>query len=302
MIEGKAHRYEALRYAAQALTLGVLLGVPMTGLARVDLFSGGHAVLFRTATWREGLAGVIVGIAACYVVTFAVNAVFGRLFCGWGCPVGFLNRLADVADVSHDAKKVRWWRRMRDWVGPYGHSLLLTFTCLCWWTNPMALLAIGRPAALGFAWGFVLVGTGALAWLGVRSRWAFCMKACPVGLYYSFVAPNERFGIQFAPRTADGSAEACLHCQACVKSCPVLLDPMHLAQGIGARGGMSIADVPGGNHCLKCGDCVQACEFMIEKSAARRGIREVPLWLGAPRKKGPDGDGAGVNEQVTRII
>ena len=96
--------------------------------------------------------------------------------------------------------------------------------------------------------------------------------------------------------------EACLHCQACVKSCPVLLDPMHLAQGIGARGGMSIADVPGGNHCLKCGDCVQACEFMIEKAADRRGISEVPLWLGAPRKKAAGDGGAGTKAQGAGII
>lgn len=105
------------------------------------------------------------------------------------------------------------------------------------------------------------------------------MTTCPIGLYYSFVAPNEQFGIFFREGTADESADACLHCNACSAICPVDLDPMNLAAEASPRGGIAI-DAPGQNHCLKCGDCIQACEMMINHASERRGISDVPLGFG----------------------
>src|SRR3972149_953046 len=77
-------RYDRVRALTLTASLAILLGVPLSGLARVDLWRGHHALLFREATLGEGLTGVVVGIAALYVVTFLSNVVMGRMFCGWG--------------------------------------------------------------------------------------------------------------------------------------------------------------------------------------------------------------------------
>ncbi|MCB1037896.1 MAG: 4Fe-4S binding protein, partial [Acidobacteria bacterium] len=93
------HRFDFWRAAGMTVTLGLLFAVPLSGLARVDLWRGGHALLFHAASFRHGLAGVIVGIGLFYVVTFLVNVVGGRLFCGWGCPVGQLSRFGEEVET-----------------------------------------------------------------------------------------------------------------------------------------------------------------------------------------------------------
>ncbi|MBL1218037.1 MAG: 4Fe-4S dicluster domain-containing protein [Planctomycetes bacterium] len=277
-VELRGHRYVWSRYGSQLITVAILFLVPLTGAARVDLYSGHHRMLCREADFREGLAGVIVGIAALYVVTFLINLACGRMFCGWGCPVGFLNRLSDVAQMKPN-KNTPAWKLWRDRAGPYGHSFLLVFSCMLWWTSAEVFWAgFGWPTML--AWGVLVSSTAGLWALGWYARWRFCMTTCPIGLYYSFVAPSDGFGINFREGTSDGSADACLHCNACIKVCPVDLDPMNLVESASPRGGIALPDAPGNNHCLKCGDCIQACEMMIDLAAERRGISEVPLRFG----------------------
>lgn len=282
-VESRGHRYVWLRDLTQGITIGILFVVPLSGLARVDLYGGDHRMLYGEATLKEGLAAVILGIAALYIITFLINFACGRMFCGWGCSVGFLNRLADVAHLKPDKRHARW-RRWRDAAGPIGQSALLTVSCMLWWTNPATYVAFESPIALAWVWGLTLAGVASLASLGWWWRWGFCMRACPVGLYYSFVAPSKSFGIYFreAMEAGDGDADAdaCLHCNACIKVCPVDLNPMDLDVPIAARGGVSVSDAPANNHCLKCGDCIQACEMMIDLAAPRRGITEVPLRFG----------------------
>jgi len=52
--------------------------LPLSALARVDFWQGEHRLLFEAAPLKHGLAGVIIGIAATYVVTFLNNVVAGR--------------------------------------------------------------------------------------------------------------------------------------------------------------------------------------------------------------------------------
>ncbi len=276
-VEARGHRYVQLRYLSQLVTVGTLFAVPLSGLARVDLAAGNHRLLFKAASWREGLAGVIIGIALLYVVTFLINVIFGRMFCGWGCPVGFLNRLCDVSELK-PGKQMPAWQRLRDRAGPMGHSFMLVFPSVLWWTSFEAFYS-GDLVTLSVAWGVTGLGVFSIYALGKWSRWRFCMTTCPIGLYYSFVAPNEQFGIFFREGTEDQQEDACLHCNACIAVCPVDLDPMDLVAEATPRGGIAI-EAPGQNHCLKCGDCIQACEMMISNTAARRGIDEVPLKFG----------------------
>jgi len=207
------------------------------------------------------------------------------MFCGWGCPVGFLNRLCDVSELK-PRKETPKWHRIRDKIGPYGHSFVLVFPSVLWWTSARAFVG-GFTTSTLIAWGVTVFGMAGIFLLGKLARWRFCMTTCPIGLYYSFVAPGDQFGVNFREATSDGKQDACLHCNACINVCPVDLNPMDLSTPATHRGGIAI-DAPGQNHCLKCGDCIQACEMMIETSSKRRGISEVPLRFGffqGPQRK-----------------
>ena len=266
MLRRAGHRYNPRRVVGQTLSLALLFAVPLSGLARVDLWGGRHYLLFRSVPFKHGLAGVIVGICAFYVVTFLVNAVGGRLFCGWGCPVGQVSRFGEAVDAPGLERLERLGTAARGAL----YSAALVLSIFAWWVD-LAVFWRGSPPALAGAWGSLAVSVAATYAHGRWWRWKFCMTTCPIGLYYSFVSPARWFGVHFRNRES-----SCVECNACDNVCPVDLAPRDLMAPAGERPGLSIADAPGRNHCLECGDCVRACEWII----AKHGEGPVPLLMG----------------------
>lgn len=259
------HRYDWRRVLGMAVTLAILVLVPLSGLARVDLWSGRHALLFHAAPFKHGLAGVIVGIGAVYAATFLVNVVGGRLFCGWGCPVGQISRFGEAVDQPGLTRLGRWRATLEGGL----FAGVLTLSILAWWTD-LRVLWSGSPQALAIAWGTLVTGAALTYVHGRWWRWEFCKSACPIGLYYTFVSPARWFGVHFRNQQS-----TCIECDLCDHVCPVDLKPRDLMAPTGERPGLNIADAPGRNHCLECGDCVRACEWII----AKRGEEPVPLLM-----------------------
>lgn len=261
-----AHRYDRYRALGMTVSLAVLFLVPLSGLARVDLWAGRHALAFEPAPLKHGLAGVIVGIGAMYVVTFLVNVVGGRLFCGWGCPVGQVSRFGEALAVPRQKTAERLRAHLEG--GLFGVALVASI--MAWWVD-LRVLWQGSSKAMATAWGVLLAGVALSYAHGRWWRWEFCKSTCPIGLYYSFVSPSKHYGVHFRNQDA-----TCIECNACDNVCPVDLAPRDLMAPSGPRPGLSIAGAPGRNHCLECGDCVRACEWMIEL----KGEEPVPLLLG----------------------
>lgn len=261
----QAHAYDGRRLLSMGASLAILFGVPLSGLARVDLWRDDHVLLFQPAPFRHGLAGVIVGICAMYVVTFLVNVIGGRLFCGWGCPVGQISRFGEAVDTPGASRRQRFLAATQGAL----FSALLVLSILAWWVDLRVFWA-GSSTALWTAWGVLLTGVALTYAHGRWWRWNFCMSTCPIGLYYSFVSPAKWFGVHFR-----NQGQSCIDCDACDNVCPVHLAPRDLMAATGERPGLSISDAPGRNHCLECGDCVRACQWMIAKT----GGDEVPLLM-----------------------
>lgn len=285
-MQSTSHRYDLWRALGMCLTLGFLAFVPLSGLARVDLWGGRHALLFEEATFKEGLAGVIVGIGGTYVLTFLVNVIGGRLFCGWGCPIGQLNRWSESLQKPKQSRR----ELLRHTIVGGLFSAALVLSVMAWWVDLRVLWA-GSPDHLLVAWGILGLGIGA-AWAHGRWwRWRFCQSTCPIGLYYSFVSPSKRFGVYFR-----NESQTCIECNACDNVCPVELAPRDLMAPTGPRPGLSLQGAPGRNHCLECGDCVRACEWMID----RAGAEPVPLLLGyfsGPQRLDPKNESPAVDAQ-----
>lgn len=270
------HRYDRLRTLSQGLTLAILVLVPTLGVARVDFWGGRHFVLGHTAAFKPALAGVIVGIAACYVLTFLLNIVAARLFCGWGCPVGQVSRFGEAVETPGLSRR----QRARIYAEGAVFSAALVVSVLAWWID-LRMLALGTPRELFIGWSLIAVGTlGAFAH-GRWWRWEFCKSACPIGLYYSFVSPAKYFGIHFRNAKSE-----CIECDACDHVCPVDLNPRDLMTPVSNRTGVSVMEAPGRNHCLECGDCVKACEAMTTFKPAFEGAG-APLklnWFRGPQR------------------
>jgi len=258
----RPHRYRSLRRTMALASLLIVAAPPLFGLARIDLWRGGHRLLGEPAGFAKALFGALLFGVASYLVTFVVNAFGGRLFCGFGCPLSQANRLAERV-ATERGKPGHGAARFRAWL----FAVLFAAALLHWWIDPR-LWRDGSWLARGVAGGALLLGAAAIQAHARGWHWAFCRGWCPVGLYYSVVRPSTSFGIRFAPPT-------CVECNACDLVCPVDLRPRDLLAEVTRDEGLAIAATTGVHHCLSCGDCVEACELVLGK----RGITPIALTM-----------------------
>lgn len=249
----RGSRYRVRRVVVITLSLAILLAVPLTGLARVDLWGGNHLLLGERVGMTSALKGVVVAIASLWGSTFLVNTIVGRFFCGWGCPVGYVGRLGE--DVERE--KSRTVRALQHAAGA-GFVGTFVASVMLWWVDPRVFVegswtaravVLGVFAALSFG-GFL----HAFVW-----RFLFCLRVCPIGLYYRYVTSKAPVGIQFLE-----VPDPCISCGACEKVCPVDLDPKRLGEMLPPVGSAPGAEARYGDaECLRCGDCVDACRMVF---------------------------------------
>jgi polyferredoxin len=196
-------------------------------------------------------ANVVLALAVLALAFLARGA-----FCGWICPLGFLQDL--VAGLAAAVQRRipaahRGMRALRRTAAPLAvldrPLRLLKYAVLAWalWgaavfgvmvfrdVDPwIALLDIGRESA-GF--GLVILAVTLVGALFVDRPW--CRYACPLGAANGLVA-------RFSPLRLERSASACVDCNLCTRSCPMGIDVAKAA---------TITSV----DCIGCLECVEAC-------------------------------------------
>lgn len=260
-------RYRLRRIASISASLGILVAVPQLHLVRMDVWGGEHWLLGERVSFITALKGFMVAMGCLYGITFLSNMIFGRFFCGWGCPVGHVSRLGEEVSVRG---KTRGKRVMQHVLGALFVASFLA-AIMSWWVDPRVLID-GSSAARWTSIGvFLALSAGgfchAFFW-----QFTFCRTTCPVGIYYRFVTSRAPVGIAF-----DKASGNCVNCRSCEKVCPVDLDPKTF-------GDATAFDVDAENRvsrnndaeCLRCGDCVEACRMIFAK---KKGILP-PLRLG----------------------
>lgn len=263
----RGSRYRVRRIVVITLSLAALCAVPLTGLARVDLWGGAHLLLGERVPLTTALKGVIVSIGALWGSTFVVNMIVGRFFCGWGCPVGYVSRLGEDVDREKSrALRVVHHLAGAGFVGTFIASVML------WWVDPRVIADGSWTARFTVLGVFLALSFGgflhAFLW-----RFLFCLRVCPIGLYYRYVTSKAPVGIQFLE-----VPDPCIQCGACEKVCPVDLDPKRLGETMPPLPGAApeAAERYGDAECLRCGDCVDACRMVFFLKPGKRA----PLRFG----------------------
>jgi polyferredoxin len=264
-LHAQPHRYPKIRWLTQGLTLATLYTIPLVGLARFDLWDGRHLAMRRHVGPVYGLGAVFIGVLAFYIVTFGMNAVMGRVFCGFGCPIGEVSRRGEDVETGGKTRM----DRARLWASSVGFSLALAGAASLWFVSPYVFVQ-GSARAIAATVGCALALTAALQLHGRYWRWNFCAGFCPIGIYYSAVVSDHGYGIHF-----DAAKHTCKECDSCDLVCPVGLHPRDLTAPKNAVVGIAIEGFPENNHCLNCGECVRACENQFRKE----GRGAVPLRL-----------------------
>lgn len=217
---------------------------------------GGLETLYAWATTGGYVPHVhaanLVLAGAVLVLAFVARGAF----CGWLCPLGFLQDISAGASafvqrhVPAAHRGVRALRRAAMPLAVLDRPLrLLKYAVLAWalWgaavfgfmvfrdVDPwIALLDIGRSSA-GF--GMLILVLTLVGALFVDRPW--CRYACPLGAANGIVA-------RFSPVRLERSAAACVDCNLCTRSCPMGIE-------------IAKARVITSADCTGCLECVEAC-------------------------------------------
>lgn len=240
-------RFGPWRWVALSAQALVVLGLPFVTVRGESALRFDVASLefkfFGAAVFIDELFVVLVALLGLASVFLLVTVLFGRLWCGWGCPQTALTFFTRFVSPARGAKALR---RVAGFAGVALVSAAVAANLLWYLVSPyefFSRLAAGRLGfELGAAWAVMAAGVFLdLAWL----RYRFCAKVCPYAMLQGALFDWHTLLIAYDTRRAS----ECIDCKACVRVCPVDID---------IRGGVSSA-------CVSCTCCVDACADILQK-------------------------------------
>lgn len=220
------------------------------------------------------LANIVLAVAVLLTAFVARSA-----FCGWVCPLGFiqdlLHRLSQFAQrrVPWLRKGVKTLRTRLAWLAVVDRPLrLLKYGVLAWAVTGAALYGVmvfrdydPWAALLTIAEWSLTPGLAVLLVILVASLFVerpWCRYACPLGAASGLVG-------KFSPVYLQREDSSCKACAVCTTACPMGL-PVHTSTIIASA------------DCIGCLECIGACP--------RNGALEVKLGLpGWRREQGVPG-------------
>ncbi len=229
-----------------------VLGGGPGGVPTVDTLCpfGGLESLHILLTSGEWLRRVAPSALVLFVGVVLATLVFGRVFCGWICPLGTIcelsaragrkigiRRRAIPAAIDAPARFLKYLT--------LGAIVFFTWKTgtLVWreydpWVAWMHLPA-GVEGIVESPWGFaILLVTVILASLiGIERFW--CRYLCPLGGALAIVQKLSLVKIR-------RNEARCVNCHACGRECPVGLDPESKSVVTSAE-------------CIACGQCAERC-------------------------------------------
>jgi len=291
-------RFWRARRAVGWALIAIYLALPHIAVGgqpalRFDLARGEFhffgATLFATDT-----ALLMLFAIAALLAVFWVTALYGRLWCGWGCPQTVylellfrpLERWIEGGARQQEAlDRSRWpWRRWLKWGAFAAISFLLANNLLAYFVPSATLWAWVTGSPLDHPHGFAVV-VGVFALMLIDFGWfreQMCTVVCPYARLQSVLVDRETrvVGYDLArgePRgklrkTSDLSLARsgdCVDCKACAHTCPT---------GVDIRDGSQL-------ECVGCMQCVDACDAVMVKIGKPTGLVR---WDTQPALQGGD--------------
>lgn len=222
-------------------------------------------------------------IIAIFVGIFLLTALFGRVWCGWGCPQTvymefvyhpierfFLGKAYGNTKVS-----VAGWRRVLMYAAFFVVSAHLANTFLAYFvgTDRLVEWTFGSPFQHPTAFITFAIVTGLMMFDFCFYREQLCTLVCPYGRFQSVLLDRDSIIVGYdkirgEPRTKkkpkgadDGVApddrrSDCVDCTLCVQTCPT---------GIDIRDGLQL-------ECIHCAQCIDACDAVMRKLGRPTGL------------------------------
>lgn len=217
-------------------------------------------------------------LLATFVSVFFITSLFGRVWCGWGCPqtvyLEFLYRPLErliEGPNSQKGKPVPPKRVALKYLVFGIVSLHLSHTFLAYFVSPTELFSwtLGNPFDHPVGFGIVFGVAALMMYNFVWFREQMCILACPYGRLQAVLLDRNSLIVGYdatrgEPRgkkrkKADPNAPTpgdCIDCNWCLAVCPT---------GIDIRDGLQM-------ECIHCTECVDACDNVMEKVGREKGL------------------------------
>ncbi len=235
------------------------------------------------------LALLMVGI---FLTVFLVTALFGRVWCGWGCPqtvyMEFVYRPIERFFEGAPGRAKKGWFQKSGVGAPLKYvaylivSLVLAHTFLAYFVGVERLWMWVRRSPAEHPEGFFIVAfvTAAMMFDFAFFREQMCIVACPYGRFQSVMLDRQSMTVTYdrkrgEPRgkrkaakkgagdislpiveAAMDSTGDCVDCHLCVTTCPT---------GIDIRNGLQM-------ECIGCAQCIDACDSVMSKLGRAKGL------------------------------
>ena len=217
-------------------------------------------------------------ILAIFVGIFLATALFGRVWCGWGCPQTVyleylyrpIERLVEGKHHSKGRAAVPGGRKLLKYAVFLVISLHLSHTFLAYFVGAPTVIewSLGNPA--DHMTGFLIVWLVAAAMMIDFGffREQMCILACPYGRLQSALLDPDSIVIGYDPIRGEPRGKGkrgtekttglgdCVDCKLCVAVCPT---------GIDIRDGLQM-------ECVNCAECVDACDSVMDRIGRPRGL------------------------------
>ncbi len=286
--------FRKIKWAVLVVTLGIYYLTPFIRWDRgpnapsqavlID-FPNRRFYFFPIEIWPQEiyyLTGLLI-LAA--MVLFLMNAVAGRIWCGYLCPQTVWTDLFFAIErfVEGDRRE-HMHRDARKWTAEVWarkgvkHFLWLM---VAWWTGGawvlyfadaptlVKALATGQAPLLAYIW--IAILTASTYTLAGHMREQVCLYMCPwpriqaaltdeyaLNVTYRYDRGEPRCSVKKAEQLREHGEPAgdCVDCLQCVHVCPT---------GVDIRGGANLG-------CIQCGLCIDACDRVMEKLDRPTGL------------------------------
>jgi cytochrome c oxidase accessory protein FixG len=237
----------------------------------LDVITGEIHVLGVQFQVSEGFVLALLGITI-VIAVFLVTALFGRVWCGWGCPqtvyLELLFRPIERWLEGSRGQRASTWRMAVKWTLYSAVAFALSNVFLAYFvgTERLEQWVFGSPLDHPVGFGVVVfVSALMLADFG-WFREQLCTIACPYGRLQSVLLDRQSLIVGYdvtrgEPRTMPKkklpvAGGDCVDCSACVSVCPT---------GIDIRDGLQM-------ECIGCTQCIDACDSVMDKLGRKRGL------------------------------
>lgn len=207
---------------------------------KLNLFFFGHTISF------DNFFNVSVFILLIVFVTILVTQIFGKIWCGWICPQSFSSDIiVKIASLFKNKKT----RKIVDILLSVKAAFILATLCMFYFVSPydfFSTLTGSGGKVMITIWSVLFVALF-IDFAFIRYKW--CKTICPYARAQFLMSDDNTLYVGML----HGEDSKCIECLACIKSCPVQIDPRKTPNG----------------SCIYCENCIKACDKVMKKRGGK---------------------------------